>query len=329
MSVINQPYDHISIILVDDGSKDGSGGLCDNLAAKYSNILVIHKANSGVSSARNVGIEYALEHLKTDENTYIAFLDADDAWSGEFLDDEIRNLIAFEYDLIGFQSCNCNEDLTCYQNPIMLEEGVYPGGTNAVWLHSSQHFGAMLYRAELLQKYFIRFYPLPASEDKMFSMHCMYLADSICLYNKKMYLYRKSHASAVHTRKCGIPYYEPILVGYMAVDVDCEKWNTEQRGRMCEGSKAAAFYLHDMICEHFKYGGSYRGMYRWLDVHPVLSQKKEPNELLAQYTVFKIVKLRLQGILSGMARYIYHIRWVQRIVDRKRYPLMVETTAKR
>ena len=59
------------ILLVDDGSTDGSGALCDELAAKYPGIRVIHKENGGVSSARNRGIDGA-------EGAYILFLDSDD-----------------------------------------------------------------------------------------------------------------------------------------------------------------------------------------------------------------------------------------------------------
>ena len=59
------------IILVDDGSGDGSGAVCDDLAVKYRQVQVIHKENSGVSSARNAGIERAC-------GSYLIFVDGDD-----------------------------------------------------------------------------------------------------------------------------------------------------------------------------------------------------------------------------------------------------------
>ena len=58
-SVIGQCYSALEVILVDDGSTDGSGPICDQLAATDSRIQVIHKPNGGVSSARNKGIEVA------------------------------------------------------------------------------------------------------------------------------------------------------------------------------------------------------------------------------------------------------------------------------
>ncbi len=70
-SIINQSYKHLEIILVDDGSSDNSGAICDKYAASDKRIKVIHKANGGLSSARNSG-------LKEASGNYIIFIDSDD-----------------------------------------------------------------------------------------------------------------------------------------------------------------------------------------------------------------------------------------------------------
>ena len=70
-SVLAQTYDRLDVILVDDGSPDGSGALCDELAGKYAGIRVLHKENGGVSSARNAGIKAA-------RGEYLLFADSDD-----------------------------------------------------------------------------------------------------------------------------------------------------------------------------------------------------------------------------------------------------------
>lgn len=70
-SVLAQTYKNLEIILVDDGSTDASGQICDEYAAKDSRIKVIHKPNGGVSSARNAG-------LKVASGEYIGFVDGDD-----------------------------------------------------------------------------------------------------------------------------------------------------------------------------------------------------------------------------------------------------------
>lgn len=70
-SIRSQTYSNLEIILVDDGSEDGSGRLCDDYAAKDGRIRVIHKANGGLSDARNAGMELA-------RGEYIGFVDGDD-----------------------------------------------------------------------------------------------------------------------------------------------------------------------------------------------------------------------------------------------------------
>ncbi len=70
-SVVNQTFTNLEIILVDDGSTDSSGHLCDELATTDSRILVIHKENGGLSDARNAGINVA-------KGKYITFIDSDD-----------------------------------------------------------------------------------------------------------------------------------------------------------------------------------------------------------------------------------------------------------
>ena len=70
-SVLNQTYSNLEIILVDDGSPDNCGAICDEYAKKDSRIKVIHKENGGLSDARNKGLEIAA-------GEYIAFVDSDD-----------------------------------------------------------------------------------------------------------------------------------------------------------------------------------------------------------------------------------------------------------
>ena len=70
-SILAQTFTDFELILVDDGSPDQCGALCDAYAVEDSRIVVIHKENGGLSSARNAGIEAA-------RGTYIGFVDSDD-----------------------------------------------------------------------------------------------------------------------------------------------------------------------------------------------------------------------------------------------------------
>lgn len=70
-SIINQTYQNLEIILVDDGSPDNAPAVCDDYKKRYLNIKVIHKANGGLSSARNAGIDICT-------GKYVSFIDSDD-----------------------------------------------------------------------------------------------------------------------------------------------------------------------------------------------------------------------------------------------------------
>lgn len=80
-SILNQSFSDFELLLVDDGSADGSGEICDSLAVKDTRIRVFHQTNQGVSAARNTGLDNA-------RGEYVTFADADDyvepTWLSDF-----------------------------------------------------------------------------------------------------------------------------------------------------------------------------------------------------------------------------------------------------
>lgn len=78
-SVLEQTYKNLEIILVDDGSKDSSGRICDAYENSYQNIKVLHKTNGGLSDARNQGLDIS-------KGEYISFIDSDDYISPVFVE---------------------------------------------------------------------------------------------------------------------------------------------------------------------------------------------------------------------------------------------------
>ena len=83
-SVLNQTYRCLDIIIVDDGSTDGSGKICDDYAKKDSRIRVVHQENMGLSAARNTGLDIMYGEL-------VSFLDPDDAFRPHMLFRHLKN----------------------------------------------------------------------------------------------------------------------------------------------------------------------------------------------------------------------------------------------
>ena len=92
-SVVGQTYRELEIILVDDGSTDGSGELCDEWAKKDPCIQVIHKANGGQGEARNMGMEIAA-------GEYIGFVDSDDVISPRMYETLIAAMEQYHADMV-------------------------------------------------------------------------------------------------------------------------------------------------------------------------------------------------------------------------------------
>jgi glycosyltransferase involved in cell wall biosynthesis len=91
-SIINQTYTNLEIILVDDGSPDNCGNICDEYAGSDSRIRVIHKPNGGLSDARNAGLDIAT-------GEYVGFIDSDDFIHPEMFEDLYRRSRKYDADI--------------------------------------------------------------------------------------------------------------------------------------------------------------------------------------------------------------------------------------
>ena len=131
-SVLNQSYPNLELILVDDGSTDETGKICEEYASKDTRVRVIHKKNSGVSAARNMGLSSAI-------GEYVVFLDSDD-----WLDEDIVELALKKYQ----KNCINIWGFVCYwpRNVLKTEELRAEGLcqeeliANAIFTRSTAHY---------------------------------------------------------------------------------------------------------------------------------------------------------------------------------------------
>lgn len=100
-SVLSQSLSDYELLLIDDGSTDASGKICDEFGQDNSRIRVFHKKNGGVSSARNLGIEKA-------NGEFVSFLDSDDWVTDDYVSTILDNIRG--YDLLFFSNNRFLED---------------------------------------------------------------------------------------------------------------------------------------------------------------------------------------------------------------------------
>ena len=109
-SILTQTYSDYEVILVDDGSPDRCGELCDHYAESDSRVKVVHKVNGGLSSARNAGLDIAM-------GEYVIFVDSDDYWDDTMALEHIqKNLAESNADLLVFPAKRFYEDENRFTN---------------------------------------------------------------------------------------------------------------------------------------------------------------------------------------------------------------------
>lgn len=184
-SILNQIYSNLEIILVDDGSPDNCGAVCDQYATEDKRIRVIHKENGGLSSARNAGLKIAT-------GKYVTFVDSDDYINNNMLEILYNNLLAANSDIsiCNFQSfsdesevmtsdLNILDDFTTYSNEESLEILLYNRITNCSW--------GKLFRKELFDD--IEFPEGKIMEDLATTYKLFAKSKSISISKKKLYFY--------------------------------------------------------------------------------------------------------------------------------------------
>ena len=185
------------VILVDDGSPDGSGAICDRYAQEHSNIRVVHDTNHGVSHARNVGLNLA-------QGEYILFLDADDLWEPNLLE-TAAPLLEDKPDMILYGHNRLYEDGTKAHCALRL---CPMGESGEKYLHRLfernmvPHFypWCCLYRRAFLNDWKIRFQEdLKVSEDFDFNMRAFAVANRVLGVDEPLYGYRIRGGSVTAT----------------------------------------------------------------------------------------------------------------------------------
>lgn len=225
-SILNQTYNDFELILVDDGSPDNCGNICDEYAQKDSRIRVVHKSNGGVSSARNIGMDNV-------QGEYFVCIDSDDIVAPCYLEDLVTTQEShseFGLVLCGFYRVSQNKINVLTENETLsaVDRKDYMRLSDRVLIQGPC---LNLYRTEIVQRNRLRMREdLSLAEDLIFNLEYLDALEntSIGVINKPNYIYQdEGQESLYHRHRKDLLEIKEIIIqsvkGYLI------KWNIDDK----------------------------------------------------------------------------------------------------
>ncbi|WP_339624130.1 glycosyltransferase [uncultured Winogradskyella sp.] len=187
-SIINQTYKNLEIILVDDGSPDKCGDICEEYATKDDRIIVIHQKNQGLSCARNTGLDIA-------SGTYISHVDSDDHMATTMIEKLLSCILEFDLDIVetpiyhSWKKNDYDEKLTI-ENPIKASKRILETTAFSVWRR--------LYKASFVEG--MRFIPGLIHQDVFYTLDTMKKLPKYGYLNIGLYFYNNDSDSIIRSK---------------------------------------------------------------------------------------------------------------------------------
>ena len=190
-SIVNQNYRNIEIILVDDGSCDSSGKICDEYEKKDKRIIVIHQKNCGVSNARNKGINKAT-------GKYICFVDSDDIIHPDYIQKLVNNLNEDSLSVCLIKNFEKNVSYSDNEGELItLNVDNFIDLCTMLLLNTPC---CKLYDIDIIKTNKIFFNTeISLGEDLLFNLDYLKYVDKVFIVNQELYYYRKSDNNTLST----------------------------------------------------------------------------------------------------------------------------------
>jgi glycosyltransferase involved in cell wall biosynthesis len=213
---INQTYKSLEIILVDDGSTDNSAQICDDYAEKDQRVIAVHQSNSGVSSARNKGIEIC-------KGDYIAFIDSDDYVKADYLESLFDSVNKDGADISVCDYCIVSNEQKrehrlgkygCFEIEDFLPEYL------TLSVETDECWESFFSRAAVADNIFENF---RVSEDSLFVFRCFLNAKKISIINKSLYCYRQNNDGTIRLADAA-KRYEACITAEIMLDFCKANW---------------------------------------------------------------------------------------------------------
>lgn len=204
LSIINQTYNNLEIILVDDGSPDNSGEICDKYQKEDPRIIVIHKENGGACDARNVGIERAT-------GDYITIIDGDDWLCPDYVEYLVKIMEENNCDMSMTDSVFTTRNQVQNKNDKIIK--LTPEDAACLIIYPIIPIGPWnkLYKTSLIKDNNLSFSVAWSGEGLFFSVMAAQLSKSVAVGHRKIYNYRLNNNGS------GLTNYK-VVMGTNALD---------------------------------------------------------------------------------------------------------------
>lgn len=213
ISLLNQRYTNYEVLLIDDGSKDSSGKLCDKFATVHDKVKTFHKENGGLGSARNYGMEHAV-------GKYVCFVDSDDQVDRDYLKELYYALKKYGADI---SVCGYLYSSGTFTASYAFEDGVF--NTDEIlkkFACGNSFFNFAwnkLYRKEIFDKMPMCYSERHCAEDMYFNTFYYRYINKAAMVKKTLYTYYVNLASLSNGRRPH--FWEDMLLVYDAFAETC------------------------------------------------------------------------------------------------------------
>lgn len=335
-SVVMQPIPNLHIVLVDDGSTDNTPILCDEYEQRYSYIHTIHQKNSGVSRARNVGLDYILNICTCG---YIIFLDADDRWfklSGKVIEKIVNNTA----DIVGFSTYFSNEEGNRFKlNHQYTEQYLQKEKAGTTDWILGGHLNAHFLKLDLIKSNKIRFMEeVKYNEDIIFMRQAIYCAKSFSFNAEKLYIYRNNSSSvtATETERDSIDRCLAVVKAWERASewkkkscVSEDKYLDDEWTKLCSTAIGAILLeaarlsaengasIKEIIAK-YRRGVYARYLYQLKNDSLAVWQKKDYLLFFSNIKIF-VLKYYVYGIIKRIIYKILKNKIIHEIWERKKY----------
>ncbi|MBR1803014.1 MAG: glycosyltransferase family 2 protein [Clostridia bacterium] len=213
-SVMAQTFQNLEIILIDDGSTDNSGKICNEYEKKDQRIKVFHQENKGLSGARNTGLRNAT-------GKYIMFIDSDDKFENNACEVMYREIEKTDADYIIGNYINMDDDGTKWEKPVFFLEKYQEMKLSikdyekSFYLMNSSVWNK-IFRKSFLDQLGVEFEERIPAEDAVFTTYCFIKSNRVFYIPTVIYQYRQRYTNSI-SNNCSKKYFDGINKAYRMI----------------------------------------------------------------------------------------------------------------